>query len=198
LRRSRCLFLLLLALPAAAAAFSANEATDGDFSNDRLAPTTLVASSGSNTLSGTTVVGDLDYVRISLPAGFGLTSLVLDAVTSADDLAFIAVQQGTTFSVTPATATASVLLGYAHFGTGPAAGDATPGNDILDDLAKGFNAIGFTPPLTATDYTFWIQQTAAQSFGYSFDFVVSEVPEPGTGLLLAAGLAALAARRGRA
>jgi hypothetical protein len=188
------LLAILLLLPTAAGAFSISESVDGDSSGDRLVPTALVASLGSNTLTGSTVSGDLDYVRITLPPNLWLSSLVLTSVTSADDLAFIAVQSGTTFSVTPAQADPAVLLGYAHFGT---SGTATPATDILDNMAAAFGVIGFTPPLIGSDYTFWIQQTSAQAFGYAFDFVV--VPESGTGALVLLGLLGLAlARRARA
>jgi hypothetical protein len=65
-------------------------------------------------------------------------------------------------------------------------------------MGAGSGAIGFTPPLTGSDYTFWIQQFNAQPFGYSFNFVVA--PEPDTGVLLSAGMLGLlgfARRRGR-
>ena len=186
-----------LVLPTAAAAFVYSESIDGDLSGDRLNPTTLVAQVGSNALIGSTVGGDLDYVRIALPPGAQLSALVLNAVSSTDDTAFIAVQQGTFFTVAPDDAIEGDLLGYAHFGTGPLAGTATPGNDILDNIGLGAESIGFVPPLTASDYTFWIQQFQAQPFSYSFDFVV--LPEPGAAGLLAgvALLAGLTRRRGR-
>lgn len=193
--RRFCLAFLVAALPCVAGAFSYSEGVSGDLSGDRLAPTSLVAVLGSNPLSGSTIQGDLDYLRITLPGGLQLASLVLDSVTSTDELAFIAVQQGTTFTVTPATATASALLGYTHFGSGLAAGGATVGNDMLDDMGVAAFAIGFVPPLGASDYTFWIQQTAAQAFAYSLNFVV--VPEPGTFALLGLGLLSLVWTRGR-
>ena len=187
------LAFVVAALPCAAGAFSYSEGVDGDLSGDRLAPTALVVAAGSNTLSGSTVGGDLDYLRITLPAGLQLASLVLDSITSADDLAFIAVQQGTTFTVTPAGASASDLLGYTHFGSGPGAGGATVGNDLLDDMGAAPFAIGFVPPLGASDYTFWIQQIGTTPFGYSLNFLV--VPEPGTLALLGLALPALARTR---
>jgi hypothetical protein len=180
-------------MSSAAGAFSHDEGVNGELSGDRLAPTPLVAALGSNSLSGSVIAGDLDYVRVSLPGGLQLASLYLTAISSADDLAFIAVQAGTIFTVTPASATPGSLLGYTHFGSGLAAGNATVGNDILDDMGVAPLAMGFVPPLTGTDYTFWIQQTAAQAFGYSFNFVV--VPEPSTIGLLVMGLGAIAVRR---
>jgi hypothetical protein len=185
---------LLTAIPCAARAFSYAEGTNGDLSGDRLSPTALVASPGANTLSGSTVFGDLDYVRITLPSGLQLASLILDSVTSVDDVAFIGMQSGTTFTVTPAEASAGDLLGYKHFGTGPTAGGATPGNDMLDDMCASAGAIGCTPPLLGSDFTFWIQQTSVSSFAYSLTFVAA-VPEPGTFALVGLGLLGLATRR---
>jgi len=186
---------LVLLLPSVAGAFSYSEGANGDLSGDRLNPTALVASVGANTLSGSTIGGDLEYVRISLPAGLQLGSLILDSVASTDDVAFIAMQAGTIFTVTPSTATESALLGYAHFGTGPTAGGATPGNDMLDDMCGAAGAIGCTPPLMGSDYTFWIQQNFPIPFAYSFSFVATPVPEPGTCALLGLGVLGLGAMR---
>jgi hypothetical protein len=101
---------------------------------------------------------------------------------------------GTFFTVSPDEAVEGDLLGYTHFGTGPAAGTATPGNDILDNIGVGPESIGFVPPLPGSDYTFWIQQFNAQPFAYSVDFVV--MPEPGS-LALLPGIALLVVLRSR-
>jgi hypothetical protein len=188
--RKLWLVCLVAALPSGAGAFSYSESLDGELSSNRLAPTTLAAAYGSNTLTASTQQGDLEYVRITLPANLVLGSLVLTAMTSTDDVAFIAVHQGETFSVTPGTATPAVLLGYSHFGSGSLAGGATVGSDMLDDMGIAFGAIGFTPPLVGSDFTFWIQQTQLIPFAYTLDFVA--VPEPGPLPLVGLGIAALA------
>ena len=82
------------------------------------------------------------------------------------------------------TNSAGSYLGYAHFGTGATNGNLPPtdltGVDILpiignNTLASGSQ--GFTPPLSAGDYTFFIQQLGA-STAYQFDFNVIAAPLP--------------------
>jgi hypothetical protein len=187
--RSFRAWVLVLALPSVASAFTHDERVDGDLSGDRLNPTTLAAEIGSNAFSGTTVASDVDYVRISLPPGAELSELVLLSIASTDNVAFIAVQEGPTFTVSPDEAVEGDLLGYTHFGTGALAGTATPGNDILPKMSVAPEAIGFDIPLTGSDYTFWIQQVNAQPFGYSFEVFV--VPEPGASSMMATGLLTL-------
>ncbi len=152
-----------------------DEDIDGDLSGDRLAPTDLGALGvGTYTLRGTTEFGDLDYWRISIPAGAQLTQLVVTDYIGEDATAFNGVQAGTTFTEDPATANVANILGYVHFGPGP----GNVGTDILDDMGLGFGAIGFTPPLPADDYTFWTQQAGADPCTYTFDLVVTAVPPP--------------------
>jgi hypothetical protein len=182
----------ILALSASAGAATWVEATNGDLSGNRQSPSALDLSLGSNTVTATTGGGDLEYLRVNLPAGGRLDSLFLRSYAGPDGIAFIGLQQGTTFTVSPSAANPANLLGYAHFGSG--GGDV--GTDLLPSMATAGGAMGFTPPLTGGSYTFWIQQLGA-STAYQLDAVVT--PEPGSVLLLpAAGLMCLRRRRARA
>jgi hypothetical protein len=167
-----------------------DEAVNGDLSGDRQAPTTLMLSPGSNELFATSVAGDLEYVTFTVPPGGTWTELVLRSYSGNDALAFLAIQQGTTFTEPPFTPDVSKLLGWAHFG--PRAGHL--GNDFLAETGNGAGAQGFTPPLPAGPYTMWLQQTGTVS-SYQLDFVV--VPEPASLLLAGVALATLITCRGR-
>jgi hypothetical protein len=161
------------------------ESVDGDLSGNRAAPTALAAGIGSNQVSGTTVAGDLDYFSLLIPAGATLSQIVLTNTTlSSFDLAFLAIQSGSTFTVDPSNPDVSQLLGWVHLRSNQV------GTDILDNLAIGSGAIGFLPPLGPGTYSFWLQQTGGAVTGYGLDFVV--VPEPMAASLLALGLTGLA------
>jgi len=166
------------------AAFVYDEAVDGDLSGDGLTPTVLVAGAGVNTLVGTVSTPDLDYLTFNVASGFRLEALVLVSV-STDDLSFIAVQSGATFTEPPGDPDPANLLGWVHF-------DPTlAGTDILDDMGLGDGAIGFTPPLPSGDYSFWIQNINSDGTDYEMQFVVSAVPVPAALPLLGWGLLAL-------
>jgi hypothetical protein len=178
-----------LLIAPAVQANSWNEATDGDLSGDRLAPTSLALSAGDNSLTGTVVAGDIDYLTVIVPAGYTLSQINLLSFSSTDDLAFIGMQAGSTFTEAPTTADVTKLLGWAHFGLpAPAPYFAT--------LGASPGAIGFTAPLPAGPYTFWVQQTGAQQVAYGWGFVVagSAAPEPATAGLVLLGLGALLGR----
>ena len=72
-------------------------------------------------------------------------------------------------------AAAATLLGYVR------SGPTTLDTDILDDLGTSGSALtaatGFTGPLSAGNFAFWIQQTGVEA-SYAFDFVLTPVPEP--------------------
>jgi hypothetical protein len=184
-----------LSASVAQAASAWDETVNGDLSNDRLNPTAVSLGLGSNTLSASSVGGtniDREYVRVGVPAGGLLSQLVLTAYASTDPLSFIGVQSGSTFTEPPTGTNVANLYGYTHFGPGALG----IGANYLPAIGTGAGAQGFTPPLAAGNYTFWIQQTSSTApTTYTFDFVV--VPEPGVLALLAvASLALTSVRRG--
>jgi hypothetical protein len=188
-RASAWLGFAAIALAVASAASAAtiwDEGVNGDLSNNRLAPTVLSVSPGSNTIIGSTVQGNIDYFTFTVPVGYEFSALILSSFSSADDVAFLAIQAGSTFTEPASGTVVGNLLGYTHIGTGALAGTADPGTDILDELGAGVGSIGFTPPLGAGAYTFWLQQTQPQVVGYGLDVVLTvAAPEP-AGLLLGA------------
>lgn len=185
--------LVSLALVAAAASSHAvvvwDEGLDGDLSGDRLVPTTVDLGFGDNEVVGAVEPGDLDYLHIRLGPGEVLTDLRLTNYVSNDFAAFIAIQAGSVFTEPNSNPNVANLLGWYLFGPGDV------GQNLLPAMGSNFGVIGFTPPLTGSDYTLWIQQTGDPT-DYTFNFVV--VPEPSTMALLAGGLALVARRRKRA
>lgn len=167
-----------------------NEGVNGDLSNDRLNPTNLQLQLGVNSLMATSVQGDREYVHFHLGSGMTLNQVVLVSYQGVDEIAFIGVQAGSTFTEPPTGTNVANLLGYTHFG--PAIGNV--GHDILPAMGTGAGSIGFVPPLTGEDYTFWIQQTGVNAATYQFDFVVA--PEP-CSLLALAGAAFWLRRRSK-
>jgi len=161
------LTLLGLSYASVASADNWNEGIDGDLSNNRLVPTVISLDPGSNTITATSVAGDPEYYAVNVPPGYQLSALTLVSYVSLDSVAFVGVQNGTTFTE-PATGTdVSQLLGWLHFGP------SLVGTDILDDIGTGAGAIGFAGPQPAGDYTFWSQQTGANAATYTFDLQVA-------------------------
>jgi hypothetical protein len=176
-----------------------DEAVNGDLSNDGLAPSFVTLTEGSNLLRGSTGrsvdtgLVDLDYLTITVPAGFELTSmLVLDGTASIGFGSFIALVSGNTFPISPETGTADGMLGWTLYDAGNVGGDL-----LLFMSAPSQGSSGYTPPLQAGDYSFWIQETSTGVATYSFDMNLAAIPEPATALSLLAGLALLAAARRR-
>jgi hypothetical protein len=196
---------LLLTTLAAAPAWAGGYTEGPDLSNDRLAPTPVALDEGSNLVAGTMGyrggVLDRDFFRITVPAGLQLDALRLGPGTQVGGGgSFIALQAGPVLSVDPDTvANGSALLGW-HLYT-----SADKGQDILDDMGSGPDKIGFTGPLPAGDYTFWIQELtpefpgkALPPFPFELDFRVGPVPEPMGLAMLAGGLVWLGLRSRRA
>jgi hypothetical protein len=164
------------------------ESINGDLSGDRLAPSSLSLTPGLNLIMGDTVVGDRDYLTFNVPTGYSLIAFNLLNFISNDNVAFIGIQSGTTLTEPAVGTDPANLLGYAHFG-------APVPTDYLPILGSAPGAIGFSGPLSAGDYTIWIQQTSPAFTEYSFQADVQAVPEASSGVLLLLGLTAFVAVR---
>lgn len=201
-------------LSGAAQAATHHEATQGEVSDNPLAPTPLLLEfnasmpmPGGNVISGTVGRGantpnviDRDYLRVTVPTGHVWSALrVGNQVTNGGRLgSFIGLADGSTMPVSPTATSASGLLGWTLY----TASQAT--TDILDDMALGHisagglnGASGFAAPLPAGDYTLWIQETASGSYTYRFNLVLTPVPEPAAAMLALAALGGLWAIRSR-
>ena len=121
-----------------------NENTQGDLSDNRLTPTTGTLAVGSNDLFGQTQGGDLDYLTFALPAGHQLTGIFLRSYQSNDGTAFVAMQNGSTFTESDSNPNPANMRGYSHFG------DGNVNSNLLSAL--GGTAQG------ANSYTLWLQQ----------------------------------------
>jgi hypothetical protein len=182
--------ILLAAMNGASRGADYSETVSGDLSNDRLSPTVLSLGAGANGIAGTVVLGDRDFFVASVPEGMLLTKITLDTYQSVNTKAFIGMQAGSAFTVDPESPDPTLLLGYTHFGI-----DQVIGEDLLDDLALPPEVIGFSVPLAAGDYAFWLNQTEPQLTGYGITFHV--VPEPAMMMLaLVGGVGMIAAARG--
>ena len=189
----------LLGLVGSVQAADWNEAVNGDLSGNGLAATALTVAAGSNSVRGTTgraFAGgpvDTDYFTITVPAGHELSELTVLAGTSVlGDGSFIGLMSGSAFTVPPTAQTANGLLGWTLFS------ENNIGDDLLGFMSTpSFGSSGFSPPLPAGSYSFWVQETAVGVSTYALSLTVTAVPEPATALFMLGGLALLAAGRRR-
>jgi hypothetical protein len=143
------------------------ESALGDFSGATSAPTAFALGTSSKTLLGSVTGGSdsADYLTFTVPAGYRLNAITLRAYQSTDNVAFIAIDEGATWT---AGQTVSAMLGWSHFG---GAGDV--GTDLL---AKANVAGG---SLAAGTYTIWVQQLGAAT-AYGLEFELSALPAGST------------------
>ena len=147
-------------------------------------------SQGSNSLIATSQIGDREFVALTIPAGLQLSSLIQVSYVGDDGVAFAGVQAGPQLTVDPDGFDPTGLLGWTHFGPF----NFPDGSDILPSMGTGFGADGFTPPLPAGTYTFWLQQAGDVPTTYELNFVVT--PAPGTlAILSISGLGSVRRRR---
>lgn len=149
-----------------------SEAIGGDISSDPSNPLALTLTEGTTRLTASTGGGDQEYVTVTVPDGFELSSLVLESY-SPNDVAFIGVQEGDVFTQPlDNSADTSEFLGYSLVGA------SAVGTDILDNLGNGSNGAdfggqGFEGPLSAGTYTFAVQQLGPES-DYTLAFNMTE------------------------
>ena len=143
-----------------------DEAQDGDLSGDMTAPTTIMVKEGDNLVKATSVSGDVEYFTFNVPNGMQLAEIVLESYESNDDVAFIGLQTGSSFTEPAIGTDVSKLLGWLHINSNLVS------KDILDDIGNGAGAQGFTPPLESGDYTFWTQQTGSEETTYTLNFKI--------------------------
>ena len=153
-----------------------SEISDGDLSNVHTNPTPFALSAGTNVLTATTGLdGDLEYVRIDVPAGTRLTSLVPQSYSSVSPGIFIGMRFGSSIPTDSCCTTSGDLSG--HTVVGPLFGNV--GLDILPEMGTAFGAMGFTPPLPAGPYTFWIEQAGDVETNYQLNFDVELLASTG-------------------
>jgi hypothetical protein len=165
-----------------------NDTVAPDLSNDYASPTTLTLPYGTNSVilrtrydvpTGTI---EVDYLRVDLPVGGGLTKLMLGSFAGDSDISFLALQEGPAFTFDPLGNGGSnmyecpqLCLGFGHIGPGVdgmKVGDNLlvgngPASGLDDSVAPGH----FTPPMTAPNYTFWMQEFNGD-VTFRLDFVV--------------------------
>src|SRR5262249_51115188 len=146
-----------------------DEAVNGDFSNDGLAPSALTIGAGHNIVNGTTgnpgTGIDRDYFTFTVPISMQLTSLrLLQTTTVSGSVSFFGLQAGPQLTVTPTGGGVENLLGFAHYG------QDMIGTDLLPSLV--FGIVGGLP---AGTYSAWVQETGGP-VSYGFDFQVAPVP----------------------
>lgn len=178
----------LLCGMAAHASVIYDESVSGDLSNSGTAPTLLTVSLGSNQLFGTTGKTnntiDRGYFTFIVPEGMVLSALtVLPGTQTLGKLgeSFIGMEAGPEVTVSTSATNAAGLLGWDHYGIGDI------GTNILPLMGSaGLGSAGFTPPLAAGSYSFWVQEASAGTVNYGFDFTIS-TPEPSSWAMLLLG-----------
>jgi hypothetical protein len=193
IRKAAALFALVIVAVGAQAQIAYDESVGGDFSNDGLAPTMVSLFSGTNQIFGTTgrdPVGpvDRDYFTVTIPTGFTLNSIVELPGTTAGRVSFLGLQAGNQLTLPTNTLSAAGLLGWIHYSP------ANIGQNLFSVLSSPAAASsGFTAPLGAGDYSFWIQDFTAGTFNYGFDLHMTPVPEASTYGVMASLLVVAAA-----
>lgn len=176
------------AMTGAEAAVAYSEAVSGDLANVGTSATPVTLTSGLNRILGATGrseagVVDRDYFTVNVPFGMNFSALtVVDGTVQGGGVAIIALQAGNRFTVSPNSGSAAGMLGWYHY----ASVDA--GTDILPSMGQpAFGSSGFTAPLPAGNYSFWIQELNTGTYPYGFDLELTPIPEANS-VIAGAGL----------
>ena len=104
---------------------------------------------------------------------------------------FIGIESGPQVTVSTTATDATGLLGWDHYGTDDI------GVNILPLMGtSGVGSTGFTGPLPAGTYSFWVQEASVGTVPYGLEFTVA-TPEPASWTMLLTGLAALVGKTAR-
>jgi len=143
------------------------ESALGDFSGSQGSPTAISLGTSSKSLLGSVTGGSdsADYLTFTVPAGYRLDAVWLRSYQSTDNVAFMAIDEGSTWSAAQNT---SAMLGYSHFGGS---------GDVGTDLLAKMNVVGGVLP--AGTYTIWVQQLGAATT-YGLEFELSALPTGST------------------
>ena len=182
--------LLVAALSCSASADIVwDEDIDGSLSTDRFNTTDFgTLSAGSNNMIADTQSGISKFFTFTIAEGTELSAMILDQWISEDDLGFLGMVEGDFFNVDPSAPDVTQLLGYVHHG------ETYVGQDFMPAMGQGPGSQGFTGPLGAGTYSFWLRQGGSQLTTQDINFVVT--PAPGAFALL--GVAGLILRRRQA
>lgn len=157
-----------------------------DYSNQPLTPSLLSFAPGSDDLSienefcndgngfTCTLIDDKDYVTFRVPDGRSMISLVLESYEAPNDISFIAIQAGNQFTAIPkfSDRTLPGSIAFSHFGL----------QGLLIDQSL------LSSPLSAGDYSLWIQQSSPGTTRYRFSANLNPAPGPLPVLGVAAAL----------
>ncbi len=137
-----------------------SEFVTGDLSGDPALPTRWSLAPGSNTLVASSSVVDQDLLRIDVPTGYALSSIVVQFHESVNRV-FTGIQSGTTwtagigFEIDPTS-----MLGWVDFPFNP--DHSHEETDILSAIGEAPGSIGFAPPLASGAYTMLFQAPSTE------------------------------------
>ncbi|MBU6285843.1 MAG: hypothetical protein EBQ48_04605 [Betaproteobacteria bacterium] len=162
--------------PSATTVFDLSQAGGNDwveFSANPMAPTSLAqmpASAEVLILHGNVREGDVDYVRIDIPANKSLASFKLVHYRSEDKIAFFALQRGQVFD---AGNDISRMMVYGHLGpTDMPVQGSVPVFKLGQNIATSLSAA----QRSAGSIVLWMQQTGSQSTDYAFEIRLRSSP----------------------